>query len=185
MPQLWAAAGAVLAPALVALWVLGGEPWRYLDRPLYAGGLLSRDPDFSFDVSRGFIVSVVYGLIAATAVALELIRRRAGPDHAIEGGMIIGIAVVVLAPLTHAVWLADAMDTSRLAASPRHNLELFRITASEWSQAAPYVLLSVYGIVALVVVLGLVGIHAQERDGSRRRVQQDRPIPPHRPWSAH
>lgn len=62
-------------------------------------------------------------------------------------------------------------------------LDLFAMTGSEWAQAAPYALLSLYAIAALVSVLGLVAVHADERDRLRRTGWSPTPATsPRDPW---
>lgn len=166
----------VLLPGVVALLALGGEPWRMLDRPMYAGQLTasasSLDGGFELSLGRGSVAALVWAVAAAGLVFVAAARQRESLDSILVSAGLMGVSTVVLASLTHAFWLAEAVDTSRLHSPTARrgvSIDLFMMTGSQWSQALPCVLLSLYAIAALVTILGLLAVHAKERRQARQR----------------
>lgn len=110
---------------------LRGALWRYLDRPLFAG-LGPRTGGLAFSATRRFVVSLVLAVLVAVVHAARSAGRHASRQSAIEAWLIMGLAVVVLAPLTHAHWLAEGTDETRLAAVGTRNVELLSMTGDQW-----------------------------------------------------
>lgn len=158
----------LLSPGILVLAAMRGEPWRLLDRPIFDATIVDREFDPS--MGRGFVVAFAVAAVLTAGLAIRPPGARAAPPRTVHAAL-LAVAILVLAPLTHAFYLAEAVGVQRLGnpvETQTIGVTLAMMTAAEWREAAPYMLLTSYAIAGIAAVLGLVGIHAKEHRRSAR-----------------
>lgn len=172
----------LVLPALVALLALGGEPWAWVDRPLWVGHFHG-NPEFEPDLGRGILASLGIAAFVWGLTLFRLLRQGVDRRRAAAGASLVAGAVVLLAPVSQFFWMADGVDASRVNSRTEASqvaIDYLMMTPSEWSQAVPFFLMSFYACFAFAAVFTFVSVHAKE---NHRRAQPHRRHPD--VWTAH